>query len=80
MLKIQVNDNLRAIYTYLNNYEYYVDLRDLVQFCFDYEYYKELFENFHIIFKCLEEHNIQYPERYVEHPVEEVEVEDNSLK
>lgn len=76
MLKIQINDNLKAIYEYLRSYEYYVDLRDLVQFCFDYEYYKELFENFHIIYKCLEEHNIQYPDRY--EPVKQEE-EDNSL-
>lgn len=63
IFKIKPNDNLIAIYTYLRTYEYYVDLRDLIDWCIAFEYYKELYENFHIIVRCLEEHNIQYPKR-----------------
>lgn len=70
-MKIKVNDNLIAIYTYLRSYEYHVDLRDLVQFCIDYEYYDELYKNFHIIVRCLEEHNIEFTEYAPKHDEED---------
>lgn len=60
MLKIKFNENLAAIFTYLRSYEYHIDLMDLVQWCVDFGYYKELYENFHIVYQCLIEHNIKY--------------------
>lgn len=62
MLKIKFNENLAAIFTYLRSYEYHVDLLDLVQWCNDFGYYKELYENFHIVYQCLVEHNIKFTE------------------
>lgn len=60
-MKIKYNDNLNAIYTYLRSYEYYVDILDLIQFCVDYDYYRELYENWHIVYQCLIDHNKKYP-------------------
>lgn len=61
VMKIKYNENLDAIYTYLRSYEYYVDILDLIQFCVDYEYYKELYENWHIVYQCLMDHNKRFP-------------------
>lgn len=57
MFKIKPNDNLFAIFTYINSCKYHVYLQELIQFCIDYEYYKELYENFHIVKSLLDEHN-----------------------
>lgn len=57
LFKIKPNDNLIAIFTYIQSNEYYITLSDLLQFCIDYEYYKELYEHFHIIYQLVKEHN-----------------------
>lgn len=63
IFKIRFNDNLQAIYTYINSYKHYIDINDIVDWCIQYEYYKELYENFHIIKCCIEQHNQDYPEK-----------------
>ena len=60
MFKIKPNDNLVAIFTYIRSDQYHIDLMDLVDFCISFDYYKELYENFHIIYKCIEDHNEKY--------------------
>ena len=78
MLKVKVNENFIAILTYLQTYQHYIDLRDLVQWCIDYEYYKELYQNWHIIKDMLAEHNRQYPDP--EEPVKlPYEMDEDSL-
>lgn len=62
MIRVKVNENLQAIFTYLRSYEYRVDLSELVSWCIDYDYYKELYEHFHIIYQMLIEHNRKYPD------------------
>lgn len=59
-MRIKINDNLRAIYTYINSYEYKIILNDFIQWCFDYGYYKEFFLNFHVIKECIAEHNLTH--------------------
>lgn len=56
-MKIKINDNLMAIFTYIHNNEYRIDLDDFIQYCIDYEYYKELYENWHIVRDCINYHN-----------------------
>lgn len=63
LFKIKFNDNLQAIYTYITSYKHYIDINDLVDWCIQYEYYRELFENFHIIRCCIDQHNKDYPEK-----------------
>lgn len=63
IFKIRFNDNLQAIYTYITSYKHYIDINQLVDWCIQYEYYKELYENFHIIRACLDQHNLDYPDR-----------------
>lgn len=57
IFKVKPNENLIAIFTYINTDEYFLSLQELINFCLDYEYYKELYENFHIIRQLLDEHN-----------------------
>lgn len=57
IFKIKPNDNLFAIFTYIREDEYRLNMDELVQFCIDYDYYKELYEHFHIIKQLVEEHN-----------------------
>lgn len=56
-MKIKINDNLIAIFTYIKTYEYIIDLDDFIQWVIDYEYYKELYENWHIIRDLIKYHN-----------------------
>lgn len=56
-MKIKINDNLIAIFTYIRSYEYYIVLIDFIQWCIDYSYYKELYSNWHIIYDLIQEHN-----------------------
>lgn len=63
LFKIKINDNLLAIFEYIRTYKHYIDVNELVKWCMDYEYYKELYENFHVIRSCLDDHNKQFPDR-----------------
>lgn len=56
-MKIKLNDNLIAIFTYINNIEYRIDLDDFIQWCIDYEYYKELYLHWHLIKDLIKFHN-----------------------
>lgn len=56
-MKIRINDNLKAIFTYIQSYDYYIVYIDFVQWCIDYGYYKEFYQNFHIIRDLINEHN-----------------------
>lgn len=61
MISVKINDNLLAIFTYINSYEYKITYSEFVQWCIDYEYYKELYQNWHIVRDLLDEHNISHP-------------------
>lgn len=63
LFKIKFNDNLQAIYTYISSYKHYIDINELVDWCIQYEYYRELYENFHVVKACIEDHNKEYPDR-----------------
>lgn len=63
IFKIRFSDNLQAIYTYISSYKHYIDINDLVDWCIQYEYYRELYENFHIIKTCIDQHNKDYPDK-----------------
>lgn len=56
-MKIKVNENLTSIINYVHDYENEIGWFHLVQYCIDYGMYKELFLNYHIINKLIEEHN-----------------------
>ena len=62
-MKIKITDSFKNILTFINSNQYYVSMKDLIQFCIDYEYYEDLYKHFHIIKVLLEEHNIDHPER-----------------
>lgn len=56
-MKVKLNDNLRAIYTYIQSCDHEIDLNDFIQYCIDYEYYKELYQNWHIIRDIIKYHD-----------------------
>lgn len=59
-MKIKINDNLIAIFTYIKSYEYLIVLDDFIQWCIDYGYYKEFYLNYHIIKDLIHDHNLTH--------------------
>ena len=57
IFKVKPNENLFAIFNYINSDEYYLSYQDIIQFCIDYEYYKELYEHWHIVKPLIDQHN-----------------------
>ena len=57
IFKVKPNENLFAIFNYINSDEYYLSYQEIIQFCLDYEYYKELYEHWHIVKPLIDQHN-----------------------
>ena len=55
-LRVEVNDNLRSIFNYINSAIDDISFNDILQFAIDYDCYKEFYLNLDIIFKLYEEH------------------------
>lgn len=59
-MKVKVNNNLIAIFTFIKSDVYYIELDYFLQWCIDYGYYKEFYLNYHIIKDLIFNHNLLY--------------------
>ena len=56
-LKVEINDNFNMILNYINSSLVEITYKELVQYCVDYDLYRELYVNFHIFEKLVQEKN-----------------------
>lgn len=64
--KVGMNEDLIAIFTYINTAPGIVLWQDLIQHCIDYDLYIELYMNIEIITKLLEQHNTMVVQKNVQ--------------